>query len=782
MTLVEDYNNDKITKSDGPGLSLVGRAAHLLRSPRDANDAFNEAERVLKGDVTTLLWRAELFLEKYDPGHAEEVTKEVLAKAPNNPEANVWMANVKLDQALDFDEAERLSKKALAVNPKLGRAYAVLAGIALRDMELAQAEAHVAEGLKYNPRDLELLSLRAAARFLADDTTGFEAAKKAVLDKNPRYTRMYQIIGDYADWEHRYDEIVKMMEEAVRIDKRDAKAQAQLGLNLIRSGREDDGVKALESAFDKDPFNVRVYNTLNLYQRDIPQNYVTVKHKLFTIRYHKEEKDLLERYIPGMLAEAWKKMVKGYDFTPEAPVGVELYAERQNFSIRTSGLPNTAIQGVCFGKTLAAMSPKEEKFNVGMTLWHELAHVFHIQLSKSHVPRWFTEGLAEYETLSERPEWAREHDPDLYQALRANRLPQVGNMTRAFTRAEEMNDVATAYYASSQIMVMLVKQYGMSKMNELLKLWGEGKTTPQAVQAALGISAEELDKQFKSFTEQKLERYAKQFVPISRTGSYDKAKAEADKAPNDAQKQVVLALAALRNGKRDEGKAALEAALALDPKNPDGIWIKAKLALADKDVAGAKALLDSLVADGHDGFAVQMALADIAESKNDLVAMKRALENAEKLDPTQSEPIQALVDLAKKQGKPDDELAGLRKLALLEEHDGRVYRRLMRALLDKKLYKEAKNVGEMAVYAEINGMQTHALFAEVLVNNKMIPRAIYELESALLCPGRPQEKASVEAQLAETYLLVPNRPAAARHAAEARKLDPDSPRVKKLKI
>ena len=55
------------------------------------------------------------------------------------------------------------------------------------------------------------------------------------------------------------------------------------------------------------------------------------------------------------------------------PVGVELYAERENFGIRTSGLPQIAIQGVCFGKTLAAMSPANESFNLGMTLWHEMA-------------------------------------------------------------------------------------------------------------------------------------------------------------------------------------------------------------------------------------------------------------------------------------------------------------------------------------------------------------------------------------------------------------------------
>src|SRR5690606_15317166 len=110
----------------------------------------------------------------------------------------------------------------------------------------------------------------------------------------------------------------------------------------------------------------------------------------------------------------------------------------------------------------------------------------------------------------------------------------------------------------------------------------------------------------------------------------------------------------------------------------------------------------------------------------------------------------ALVDLAKKQNDKDAELAGLEKLALLEEHDPRVFRRLMRALLDKKRYADAKAVGEAAVHVDVEGLETHALFAEALVANKMVPRAIYELESAVLCPGRPEQKADTHAQLAQT--------------------------------
>ncbi len=782
MTIVDDYNNDRIKETDGDGLAMVGRAAYLLRSPRDANDAFNQAEQAKPGDIQTLLWRAELFLEKYDPGHAEEVTREVLEKAPDNPEAHVWMAHVKLDQALDFDAAERHVDAALKVNPKLAGAYFVLAGIRLRDMELAQADQEADAGLKFYPDNLDLLSMKAAVRFLADDKPGLQQAEDKVLKLNPEFSRMYRIIGDYADWEHRYDDIVAMMKKAVQIDGDDAKAYAQLGLNLIRAGDDQDALKALRTAFDKDPYNVRVYNTLNLYEKTIPREYTTVKYKLFTIRYKKDEKAILERYVPQMLDHAWHEMVKEYRFTPSHPIGVELYAARQDFAIRTSGLPQTAIQGVCFGKTLASMSPEIEHFNIGMTLWHELSHVFHIQLSKSHVPRWFTEGLAEYETLERRPEWKREQDLALYRTLRGGRLPKVGNMNRAFTHAAELSDVAMAYYASTQIIRMIADHYGMPKIDEMLGLWGQGKRTPEVVQTALGVSTEQLDEEFKKYIDHALERYKTQFVPHERAGDYDKAKAAAAKAPSDPKAQIDYALAALSQRKGDEAVKAVAAALAADANYPDALWLSAKIAMAKRDAAGAEANLKKLVTAGHDGYVVEMALADLAEAKKDLPGMKAAFEKAAALDPSEDEPLQALVDLAHKQGDKDAELAGLEKLALLDEHDGRVYRRLVQALLDKKLYKEAVKYGDMGIYAGMENMQTHTLFAQALMGMKMYPRAIYELETAVLCKGADKDKADAYALLAQAYAGVPNHAAARKAAAEAKKLDPTNPRLKKLKM
>jgi cellulose synthase operon protein C len=778
LTLVNDYNEDRIKESDGKALALAGRAAQLLRSPKDANELYDAAERALPGDTQTLLFRADLFLEKYDPGHAEEVLNEILAKAPAEPQALVRLASVKLAQALDFDEAARLARVALSVNPKLGAAYAILVGISLRDNDLEQAALFVSEGLTAEPKNLELLSLRVAERFLADDRPGTDAAKKAVFALNPEFSELYSIVSEFADWEHRYDEIVRMMREAVALDSEDGVAYGELGLNLIRAGDDAGGVAALRRAFAIDPYNVRVFNTLNLYEKTIAKEYVTVEHPPFRIRYRKDERAILERYVPALLDEAWQKMIVAYGFTPETPIGVELYAERQNFGIRTGGLPETAIQGVCFGRTLAAMSPKHESFNLGMTLWHELSHVFHIQLSKSHVPRWFTEGLAEYETIIRRPEWAREQDPDLYQALRANRLPAVSNMTRAFTRAEELNDVATAYYASSQIMTLWATSYGMPKLSEMLRQWGAGKRTPAVLHDVLGKPPEQLDREFRAFAEQRLSRYQTQFVPITRGGPIPLAETAVERSPDSALTHTTLALALLRRGRGDRAKGELTRALALDPKFADARFLDAQLS-AHEDPSHAVSTLEQLIADGKDGYAVEMLLAQTLAT-NDEARAQRALEAAAELDPTQAAPQYALADLAEKNGDLPKELDALRALALLEQHEPKVYQRLLRRLYEGGAFEEAARVGEAALYADVSGLTTHLLFAQALAATGKRDRALFETESATLCEGTPEELAEAHARLAEFYLAAGKRSLAKKEAEAARQLDPKNPRLAKL--
>ncbi|MBW2456314.1 MAG: tetratricopeptide repeat protein [Deltaproteobacteria bacterium] len=753
MALVHAYNNDEIKDTDPEGLAMVGRAAHLLRAYRDANEAYNKAERVgAKKRVDALLWRADLFLEKYDPGHAAQVVGEAAKLAPKDPRVQVAMARVKLEQAMDFGAAEELVGKALKTDPNLAEAYFVRAGLALRVMDLSAAKAATDAGLKSDPSNLELRSMAAATRFLGEDEAGFKAAKAGVFKLNPTYSQFYLIVGEFAEWEHRYDEIVAMMRQAVKVDPMDAKAHAALGLNLIRNGEDQTGLEQLRKSWKRDKYNVRVFNTLNLYEDTIAKDYTTVEGTVFRIRYHKAERRILERYVPQMLDQAWASMVKRYGFTPKVPVGIELYADSQHFSVRTSGLPNVGIQGVCFGKTLAALSPSAGSFNWGMILWHELGHVFHIQQSHNRVPRWFTEGLAEYETIIQRPEWRREEHLALYLGLRDDKIPKVASFNRAFTHVDSPQDITMAYFAASQILVFLADEFGIDKVVAHLPACGKGMPTPAVVQQVLGISAEELDARFHKWLEPRLSRYRKQFVPDLRPPkSLEEARKALAADPKSAKKHVKLALAMLREGKMQEAQSTLKLALRIDPKEPDALFLQVRLAMQDKELDEADKLVQQLIKNGNDGYAVSMKAADLAEIKKDKEGMGKYLRAAHRHDPSQAEPLQALYDMAKKDKDENGQLGALRQLAKLEQHDRRVFGRLLGLLVKRGYWKEATAVGSSAIYVDVANPKIHWNYARALARTGKHISAIRELNSAILSRPEPKDAVAIYRMMAEGY-------------------------------
>lgn len=733
LSVVEDYNNDAIADADAEGLALAARAAHLLRSPKDANTLFNKSERADKKRVETLLFHAELFVEKYDPGHAEEVLKEALAVAPKNADALVLLARVKLEQTLDFQAAARLTDEALGVNPRHKGARAVRAASALRDLDLAVADREIDLGLAVDGNDLELLSLRATARFLADDRPGFERAKREVFARNGEYARFYSIVGELAEWEHRYGDIVAMMKEATALDPNDAQAWAVLGLTATRAGDEAGGLAAMKKAWAQDHFNVRVYNTLNLYEQTIALRYETLPFGPLRVRLPKEERPVLERYVPALLERAWGSLKARYGFVPQAPVTIELYDEKQAFSVRTSGLPNIGIQGVCFGGMVASLTPRGEPFNWGNVLFHELAHVFAIQLSQSRVPRWFTEGLSEYETMVHRPEWRRDLDPQLHAALASGKLPHAAEMNRAFTHARDGGDVTVAYYASSQMVRFAVESFGMGRVVEALRLWGKSVTTDDVFRRAFGVTTGEFDDHFRTWARGRLARYDGQYRAPEQGDSVDEARAKVHASPRDAEAHATLGHALLRSGAREETEKELAEAIRLDPACATARYLLARIALAKKAYDDARTHLDALRSAGNSGYALAILDAEVARATHDRGALRARLDEAHRFDPSQAEPLKGLYELAKEEKRSSDELAILRRLAPLEQHDRRVWRLLLERLVAAKRWDEAAEVGEAALFVDVENAAVHKLYAQALAATGRQERASFELESARLC-------------------------------------------------
>jgi hypothetical protein len=128
---------------------------------------------------------------------------------------------------------------------------------------------------------------------------------------------------------------------------------------------------------------------LNFWDEVVRRHHETFEARPFVFRLHREERPLLEGALTNTLRAAWEDMRRRYRYTPRTPVWVELYASDAHFSVRTSDLPNVGVQGVCFGPVVTALSPRAGSFDWAQITIQELAHVFHIQLSRNRVPRWF---------------------------------------------------------------------------------------------------------------------------------------------------------------------------------------------------------------------------------------------------------------------------------------------------------------------------------------------------------------------------------------------------------
>lgn len=752
-------------------LASVAMAARALGEMHDANDLFREAAAADRARVETQLEWAQLFLEKYDAKHAAESVLEALGHNKHHPLAHVLMARLTLGQSLDFATATDALDRALAANPNLVAAHVTRAGMALRNMELAPADALLDRALRINPVDLEALSMRAAVRFLADDPAGFERAKAAVLAQNPRYSRLYAIVSEYAEWEHRYEALVAMSRAALRLDPHDAVAHATLGLNLLRLGEERAGLAALREAWKRDHFNAQVFNTLNLYEREIATRYVTFEHGPFRLRLHAQERPILEPYLVPLVDRAYSEMRERYGFSPRGPLWIELYADREHFSVRTTGLPNVGVQGVCFGKVVTGLSPRGGPYNWGQIVWHELSHVFHLQLSDNHVPRWFTEGLAEYETTRARPEWKREDDLLLWRALRAGRLPSLSAFNRAFTQARSAEDLMTAYYAAFRIVGYVVERFGFSRMRPMLVAWGAGKNTDDVVREVLGVPIDTLDHDFRAHVQIELARFDREFqVDLSAYSDMAALERAAALAPEQADAWAALALGRVVAGDFAAAAPAAARALRLAPKHPLGHFALARIALERRDVRKAERCLRGILAGGSDGYVLRIMLARAALSRGDAGGALRELEEAVSLDPEREDAWKSLLEVAQRQGDGALALRALAQLSALDQHDRSLHEAYALLLARQDRFDELVREGEAARYIAPASPALHHALGRAYLETGDPKQALVMLDRALgLGSARP---AAVHRLRMRAFSAIGDEESAKKAERESLALDP----------
>ena len=235
-----------------PDLLRMAQAARALGRFQDSNTLFRDADRAQPKDAAINTAWGELFLEKAEKENAQKSFEIALQADANNPAAIIGMARIASDT--DQPAAAQLVERALKINPNYVPAHLLVSEMALDNRERQDAHASIDKALEINPNSLEARTLDAALAFLEDRKTDFDQKAEAVLKLNRVYSEVYRVAGDHATRNYRFQEAIPLTRKAIALEPNNARAHADLGLELLRVGDEAAGRTELETAYKLDPF------------------------------------------------------------------------------------------------------------------------------------------------------------------------------------------------------------------------------------------------------------------------------------------------------------------------------------------------------------------------------------------------------------------------------------------------------------------------------------------------------------------------------------------------
>ena len=531
---------------------------------KDANSYFRDANKLAPNDPDINAAWGELFLDKHNPADAMKSFQEALRVDDSHVGALIGAAEV--NTGMNPPAARAALERALKINANSVPALLLQAELALDDRERDRARESIKKALAVNPNSLEARSLDAAIARLEDKTAEFDRLAQDVLKINPGYGEVYRVAGDHLARNYRFDEAVTLVRRALTLDADNTRAYSDLGTHLLRTGDEPGARVALERAFKGDAFDQTTFNQLDLL--DTIDKFVTITDGDIIMRLDPAEVGVMREYAMPLAKEALGTLQKLYDFKVTGPILIEMFPKHDQFAVRTIGLPGfIGALGACFGRVVTLDSPNAREpgeFHWGETLWHEVAHVIMLQMSKNRLPRWLSEGISVWEERRARPEWGREMDMSFAQAINEDKVLKLKVLNEGFS---DPRLISLSYYQASLVVDHIVDTYGEPKLRDLIRSYGEGLETEAAVKESLGVSLDQLQEGFDA-------RLEKQYATLRK--SLQTPKVESKPTPDDLKKlaetnpesfavQMQLAVA-LHQAKDPKGAIqALERAAKLAP-------------------------------------------------------------------------------------------------------------------------------------------------------------------------------------------------------------------------
>src|ERR1700722_4606881 len=502
-----------------------------LKEWEQSNEQFRLATQPSHSKALYKVRWGKVLHERFNDPDAAGLFREALAKDPSNAQAFLGLAIV---SAASFDgQATVYLTKALELDPKLAEAHGFMADLALTngDSETAAAEADKTIALENDA--LGAMAVHAAIELIADRPPDPWFAR--IQKINPAYGEAYAIVARQLELHYRYEDAVIYYRKAIEADPRFWAAHSALGIDLMRLGKEEEPFKKLELSYNNGYRDAATVNSLRLL--DSYKNFATFRDATTILKLNKAEAPLLLPYIQPELHTILTTYENKYRMKLPGPVQVEVYPDHEDFAVRTTGMPGLGALGVTFGEVVAMDSPSARQpgdFNWGSTLWHEMSHVFILTATNHRVPRWFTEGLAVHEEGEHSSDWSDRLTPEVLTAIRDKKLLPVAKLDRGFIFPEYPAQVVVSYFEAGSICDYVKSKWGEGKLLDMVHSYAQRKTTPQVIQADLGVSPEEFDKQYLQWIDQHYGTMAASF------DQWHKALEQLIEAANQKQYDAVL--------------------------------------------------------------------------------------------------------------------------------------------------------------------------------------------------------------------------------------------------
>jgi Flp pilus assembly protein TadD len=626
---------------DPESLFRAARAAAALGRVQDANTLFRAAARSSDPAIETA-W-GELFYETFNPPEALRSFQSVLKQDEEWAPAHLGAARTLANE--NPPAAAAAAEQALKIDPHYSDAELFLAELDLDNTRYGDARERIDRVLARNATHLDARSLLAAVAYVRDDKAAFDAEAKRVLAINPTFGEFYRAAGSLAARNYRFDEAVALTRQAVDLDPTNIRAASDLGLHLMRTGDEAEARRVLDRTFKAFPFDQVTFNLLALL--DKLEKFEVVQEGDLIFKFHPDEAKILREYAIPLTKDAMKRLSELYQFTPKGPILIEIFPVHDDFAVRNLGLPGlVGALGACFGRVVSLDSPRAKapgSFSWQATLWHELAHVYTLQMSNQRIPRWLTEGVSVHEETRERPEWGGEMEMPFAIALERGQVLKLKDLNSGFTKPDT---IALSYYQASLLVGHIIATHGEPALRKLIQSYADGTEGEAAITKSLGVNFDQLQGTFDKMLEQRfaplraaLRDQSKPQVdlglPQGSAGDIAALKTLASQNPGSFRAQLLLGAALAKQG----DKAAfepLEKAAALAPRAMgDGSPHMLMGRLAEQLKDPARALTEYRAQLVYDGTAIEAArrLTELAAKANDEKTLAMAHARLVELDP-----------------------------------------------------------------------------------------------------------------------------------------------------